>query len=149
MHHDNQLCTEKWDGHYSSFIAVLYALHSVTNMQELFCMNLVICSSAPLVTMNNSVRNFSAMNPDYFKNMWEKSMTKPLGKPYCANGIDTLHCQWKELECKGGTNVSPWYVYCTSCGWQKGASWDKEMFSSEEIKPVTLSIVELCVALIN
>jgi len=31
-----------------------------------------------------------------------------------------------------------------SCGWQKGTSWDKAMPSSEEIKPVALFIVELC-----
>ena len=32
----------------------------------------------------------------------------------------------------------------SSCGWRKGASQDEAMLSSEEIKPLTLAISELC-----
>jgi len=30
--------------------------------------------------------------------------------------------------------------------WRKGTSWDEVTISSEDIKPVSLSIVELCLA---
>jgi len=34
----------------------------------------------------------------------------------------------------------------SNCGWQKRMSWDVAMPSSEEIKPIALSIVDLCLA---
>ena len=37
-------------------------------------------------------------------------------------------------------------MYCTYCGWRKGMSQDEVMSNSEEIKPVALSIVKLCLA---
>ena len=36
--------------------------------------------------------------------------------------------------------------YCMCCDWQKGMSWDKATSNSEEIKPVALSLVKLCLA---
>jgi len=32
------------------------------------------------------------------------------------------------------------------CGWRNGTSQDEAMLSSEEIKPIALSIVKLCMA---
>ena len=37
-------------------------------------------------------------------------------------------------------------MHCTYCGWQKGTSRDEATLNSEKIKPVALSIVELCLA---
>jgi len=32
------------------------------------------------------------------------------------------------------------------CGWRKGTSWDKATLNSEEIKPVAIAIIELCLS---
>jgi len=37
-------------------------------------------------------------------------------------------------------------LLCKYCGWRKGKSRDKATSSSEEIKPVALSIAEFCLA---
>ena len=62
-----------------------------------------------------------------------------------ASCYHKLSCQRKELEHKGGQRQVH-DVYCMYCGWRKGASRDEVMPNSEEIKPVAISIVELCLA---
>ena len=42
--------------------------------------------------------------------------------------------------------VAAWCLLCSCWSWWKGTSWDKGTLSSEEIKPMALSIVELCLA---
>jgi len=37
-------------------------------------------------------------------------------------------------------------MYYTYCGWQKGTSWDEATSSSQEIKPLVLSIAEFGLA---
>ena len=39
MRPDSQVHTEKWGGHYASFVAPLHLLHNITNEQETFCLN--------------------------------------------------------------------------------------------------------------
>jgi len=56
-HPNNQLCTENSGGYCASFVAVLHLLHCITD--------------------DNSVRNFSALNP-------EKKDNKTSGKPHHA-----------------------------------------------------------------
>ena len=60
-------------------------------------------------------------------------MTKSVGSHIAQSQINTLCCQQKQLEHKGGQSI-----ICTS----KGQSGDEAMSSSEEIKPATISIVE-------
>ena len=61
--------------------------------------------------------------------------------------IGTLRCQQKELkQLQRRTKVTPYCLLCGYCGWRKGMSQEEAMLSSEEIKPVALSIVELCLA---
>ena len=64
-----------------------------------------------------------------------------MGSHFTLSQIDTLHCQQKELE-QRRTKVAP----CGYCGGQKGTFQDKATSNSEEIKPVGLSIVKLCLA---
>ena len=66
-------------------------------------------------------------------------MAKPVGSHITLLQIDTLHCQRKELE-QRRTKVAPWWLL-----WL--AKKHKAMSNSEEIKPISLSIVELYVSL--
>jgi len=103
---NNHSHTEKWGGHYASFVAMFCSLHRITNP---------------------SVRNFSA-TIQVTSEMWEKNMTQ--STPCCSTTTQRK------------TKVSPWYVYCTYCGWWKRMSGDKAISSSEEIK--THFNVEIC-----
>ena len=58
---------------------------------------------------------------------------------------ENLCCQQKELE-QRRTKVAPSYLPCGCCGWWVGMSCEEAMLSSEEIKPVAISIVELGLA---
>jgi len=71
--------------------------------------------------------------------MWEKSVTKYWDRKFTSSVVSKKN--WNTNEDKG---TSQWYVYCTNCSWHKGMPRDKLTSSSEEIKPVPLSIVELC-----
>jgi len=81
------------------------------------------------------VKNFSAMKPCHFR--------KSSGKPFRAIANRHLALSAKRTgtkEDKGSTMMlAMWLLQ-----WQKGMSWDKAMSSSKEIKPVALSVVELC-----
>ena len=37
-------------------------------------------------------------------------------------------------------------MYCTYCGMPKSTSWDKATSNSEQIKPVALAIIYLCLS---
>jgi len=50
---------------------------------------------------NEEQSNFSAMNPATVNNL-DESMIKPDGSCIVLSQINTLHCQWKELEDIGG-----------------------------------------------
>jgi len=93
-----------------------------------------LCSTRyTAVQTNNSVRNFSAMNPCRFR--------KSSGKPFHAIANRHLALSAKRTgtkEDKGNTMM----LLCGYCSWGKGMSRDEAMSSSEEIKPVALSIVE-------
>ena len=41
---NSQLHTEKWGGHYASFVAMFHSLHSVTNVQETLCVRVCVCA---------------------------------------------------------------------------------------------------------
>jgi len=80
---------------------------------------------------NNSVRNFSAMNP-----------CKPVGSHFTNQHLALSAKRTGTREDKGSTMMP--------CMWLlqlvKSTSLDEATSSSEEIKPVALSIVELCLA---
>ena len=78
----NPSYTEMWGSHCVSFVAMLYSLHSVINKQQ--CKKLLCIESRSLQKMR------------------EKSITKPVGSHIALSQIDTLCCQRKELEHKGG-----------------------------------------------
>ena len=50
------------------------------------------------------------------------------------------------LSMKRRTKVAPWCLLCTCCDWWKGTSQDEVMSNSEEVKPIALTIVEICLA---
>ena len=78
VHPNNLQCTEN---HYASFGVALFIAAS---------------------QMKNSARNFSAMGPGAMENVTNKHK-KTKGS---LSQIDTLHCQRKELEHKGGQRYS-------------------------------------------
>ena len=66
------------------------------------------------------------------------------GKPHHAITNQHLALSVKRTGTQRGTKSSPRYMYCMYCGWQKGTSRDEATSNSEEIKPIALSIVKLC-----
>ena len=78
----NQSYTEKWGGHYTSFVAMHTTLQT-----------------------NNSVRNFSAMNPGHFRKCERKAMEAI--SCYCES---TPFVSAKRTGTQGRTKVNPWYV---------------------------------------
>jgi len=88
--------------------------------------------------MNNSVRNLFAINPHCFR--------KASGKPYYAIiNQHSLALSAKITETKDD-NGSTMMLAMLLLQLAKSTSWDEVMSSNEEIKPVALSIVELCLA---
>jgi len=43
-------------------------------------------------------------------------------------------------------NGEQWCKHWNCCGWQNGMFWDEATLNSEEIKPVTLAISEICLS---
>jgi len=86
-----------------------------------------ICSYAPLVTQ-------------HYRHV---ASEKPVGSHFVLSLIDTLCYQQKEME-QRRTKVAPLCLLFGCYSWQKGTSQDKATSSSEEIKSITVSIVELC-----
>jgi len=86
---------------------------------------------------NNSARNFSAMNPCYFR--------KASGKLFRTIVNQHLVLSVKRTgtkEDKGSTMMlAMWLLWLA-----KRHILDEVMLSSEKIKPIALSIVELCLA---
>ena len=69
--------------------------------------------------------------------MQEKSTTKPVGNHFALSQIDTLHCQQKELEHKGGQRQHHDAYYVAAAVGKK---------AHLGMKHIALSIVEFCLA---
>jgi len=116
---NNQLCSEKWGGHFTSFVAILHSLHSITNKKKFF-----------------------AINPSCFGNAGKND--KASWKPYHATTNWHLALSVKKI---GGQRcVSPWYVHSTYCSWWKSIFQAKATSNSGKIKLIALFTVELCLA---
>ena len=68
------------------------------------------------------------------------------GKPHHAITNQHLVLSVKRTGMQRRTKASPRYMYWMYCSWRKGTPRDEVMPNSEEIMPVALSIVELCLA---
>ena len=42
--------------------------------------------------------------------------------------------------------VEAWCEHWTYCSWQKSMSWDEATLNSEEIKPIALAVIKLCLS---
>jgi len=63
--------------------------------------------------------------------------------------IVTYAVREKGLEYKGEQRwalVEPWCKHWSCCGWWKRRSLDEATLNSEEIKPVAIAIIELCLS---
>ena len=116
VHTNNQSHTEKWGGHYASFVAMF---HSSQNNRQITVLKL-LCNESML-------------------------LQKTSGKPFGA--IANQHLAFslkktKKKEDKGSTVMLAMWLLCLA----KSTSRDEAMSSSEEINPIALSIVQLCLA---
>jgi len=50
------------------------------------------------------------------------------------------------LNAQGFTLSTPQYKHWSCSSWQKGTSLDEATLNSEEIKPVPLAVIELCLS---
>ena len=99
-------------------------LHSSTN-QELFEKHLC---------------NQSSHQGSHYKNYKLLLLRREAITSYCQ--INTFCCEWNAKEVTGKSMKNVLYILqCT-----KGTSWVKAMSNSEKIKPIALTVIELCLS---
>ena len=75
------------------------------------------------------------------------TVTKSSMKPRSST---TTNCHLRSSEERNGEQrlalVEPWCKHWSCSSWWKSTSWDEATLNSEEIKPITLVIIELCLS---
>ena len=64
----------------------------------------------------------------------------------CLPQIVTLRSSEERMGDQRVTKVAPWCKRCSSCDWWKSTSQDKVTLISEEIKSLSLAVLELCLS---